>query len=71
MDLQQRRTDTASEFRHGLLAHLLMTGDLDLGLPHEEPGHHAALTRLKTEYCLVAQDQHGIDESLALAPLPS
>ena len=71
MNLQQGGSDTASEFRYGLLTHLLLTSDLDLGLPHEEPGHHAPLTRLKTEYSLVAQDQQGIDEPLALTPLPS
>ena len=71
MNLQQGGSSTASELRHGLLTHLLLTGNLDLGRPHEQSGHHAALTRLKTEHCLVAQDQHRIDESLTLPPLPS
>ena len=66
MNLQQGGSDTASEIRYGLLTHLLLTGDPHLSLPHEEPGHHAPLTRLKAEYCLVAQKQHRIDETLAL-----
>ena len=71
MNLQQGGSGTASKIRDGLLTHFLPTGDLDLGRPHEKPGHHAPLTRLKTEYGLVAQDQQGIDEPLALTPLPS
>ena len=37
----------------------------------ERAAEGLALTRLKTEHCLVAQDQHRIDESLTLPPLPS
>ena len=71
MDLQQGGTGTASEFRDGLLTHLLLAGDLNLGHSHEESSHDAALTGLKAEYRLVAQNEDRVDDPLTLAPIPS
>jgi len=69
LDLQQRGTGTASEFRDGLLTHLLLAGDLNLGHSHEESSHDAALTGLKAEYRLVAQNEDRVDDPLTLAPI--
>ncbi len=71
LNLQQGGTGTASEFRDGLLTHLLLTGDLNLGHPHEKSSHNAALTGLKAEYRLVAQNEDGVDDPLTLTPPPS
>ena len=54
-----------------MLTHLLLTGDLNLGHSHEESSHNAALTGLKAEYRLVAQNEDGVDDPLTLTPLPS